>query len=171
MLKKLLYLYNEGYNPFPYIKGGALEETDDGGYTYDENDADDNIYLPSGRSFGSHYERVGNEFIIHDKYAGDYILIYNPETKTFDYEPEEGEDMDVLNVKHEQLPYLLYFDEDEDELTKVNKEIKELESIKDTTELQKDLEKIEQEKKTEAKKIIVNNLQKKKIEDERNLEF
>jgi hypothetical protein len=115
-MKKDLYNYNIGHKPFPKIHGGALETTDDGGYTYDENDEDDNVYLPTGKSYGDWYEREGNNFIMHNRFGDDYTLIYNPETKTFDYDTLEGETMDIIPVVNERLPYLEYDDDDKDEI-------------------------------------------------------
>jgi len=114
-MKKDLYNYNIGHKPFPKIQGGALETTDDGGYRYDENDDDDNVYLPTGKSYGDWYEKEGNDFIIHNKFGDDYVLHYNPETKTFDYDTPEGETMDILPVVNERLPYLEYDDDDDDD--------------------------------------------------------
>lgn len=115
-MKKDLYNYNIGHKPFSYIHGGALETTDEGDYIYDENDDDDNVYLPNGRPSSDWYERDGDNFIMHSEFdRDDYVLRYNPETKTFDYDPPEGETMDIINVSHSKLPYLNYDEEDEDD--------------------------------------------------------
>lgn len=119
-MKNKLYNYNIGHKPFPHILGGALETTDEGDYIYDENDDDDNVYLPTGKSYGDWYERDGNDFTMHNRFGNDYVMHYNPDTKTFSYDPPEGETMDIINVKHEQLPYLEY-DEDDEDFIKVDK--------------------------------------------------
>jgi hypothetical protein len=43
MLKKLLYLYNDGHNPFPHLKGDGLHLIN-GQYEYDNEPNDENVY-------------------------------------------------------------------------------------------------------------------------------
>ena len=123
MKRKALYDYNNGHNPFPHIHGGALEETDTGGYRYDMNDEDDNIYLPNeegregGRPTGDWYERDGNTFTIHTRHGDDYKLYYHHHTSTFDYDEPENEVPDIIDVSQEPLEYLKYDDDDEEEFT------------------------------------------------------
>ena len=67
MLKKLLYLYNDGHNPFPHLRGKGLHLIDDK-YEYDNKPDDTQVY--DGGFITGNYVPVGDDkFRITDEYG------------------------------------------------------------------------------------------------------
>jgi len=163
MFKKLLYLYNDGHNPFPNMEGRGLITQPDGTVEWDENDNDLNVRDPHGFIDGSY---------IHEN--GKFIL-------DMDEGPLKGQrELDESNVKSNTThDYGLddsfddihddsWLSDDEDELQELNKEmieIKEILKSQSVNNYDDKLTQLTQEEKAEKKNIIINNLQKKKLYD------
>jgi hypothetical protein len=120
MLKKLLYLYNDGHNPFPHLKGKGLHLIGDR-YEYDGNPDDENVYdqgfvtgeyeqLDDGRFFmttddGDHQVFTRDEIIKPPDYyknltsQEDYAL----EDDNDRFGNEEDEDDEVLESINDEL--------------------------------------------------------------------
>jgi hypothetical protein len=126
MLKKLLYLYNDGHNPFPHLRGKGLHLIDDK-YEYDNKPDDTQVY--DGGFITGNYVPVGDDkFRITDEYGNvmdvdrdkpieppDY---YEKLTSQVDYALEDDDDR-FGNEK----------DDDDEILESINEEIEKNNNI------------------------------------------
>jgi uncharacterized protein YlzI (FlbEa/FlbD family) len=166
MLKKLLYLYNDGHNPFPNMKGKGLHLIG-GKYEYDDNPDDDQVY-DSGFITGN-YEPVGDDkFRIIDEYGNVIDVDRNEPIDPPNYygnstsiDDDDDNDAEIFG-----------YDEDDDELQSINDEIKEIkDEIRHNTQGEKvdtypnKLKLLEEEEQTEKRNIITSRIQQKKISD------
>jgi len=91
MLKNLLYLYNDGHNPFPKLgkgglgyhlpgyklKGKGMHLNASGEYDYDDNDNDLQVY-DQGFIIGNYKPMGDNFFYVEDDERGEKLLVRNP---------------------------------------------------------------------------------------------
>lgn len=193
MLKKLLYLYNDGHNPFPSGRGGlGYKPRIHGGMIHEEDEPVDvdkhyenmvSNWQDVSRMFSS--ETVANDMFkedwlmgqIHDfegrpEYQKTFQEIYNsikkpdqPEIDLNDY------DYDKFYRKNFEYHEERIDDEDEfPELKTINEriehmKIQERDTLKGQTieQVESQIEGIEKDIKVEKKKIVINNLEKSKI--------
>jgi len=188
MLKKLLYLYNDGHNPFPHMKGGMIHDD-----YVDVSDVDQHYenmvknWDEVSRMFSSETEAndmfkedwlMGqiHDFEGHPEYQKTFQDIYNsikdPEQPEIDLKDYDYDKFYRKNFEYHEA----HIDDDDDD----DDDIPELKSINEKIEIMKihehdilkgqtieqvesQIEGIEKDIKVEKKKIIINNLEKSKI--------
>ena len=181
MFRKLLHLYNDGHNPFPNMKGRGFgpyinpshPDREEIGYF-----ADDTMTQEEANAKNQGLEYTISEIPSVKQQREEYEAIY-PERYTptvqskEDYENEQklnkyfkdlDEKNDALNLEEIKNKY-----DYEDEMDTLNKEIsynqsQEVKMLKGDTldSLKKANDLLEKEEKAEKRKIVINNLQKKK---------
>jgi hypothetical protein len=124
MLKKLLYLYNDGHNPFPKlgkgglgyhlpqykIRGGAVSYNADGTMNYDGNDTNDNVYNPIGKIIGTYKKINSHELAFYDPNNG---MVWNTDipdintTNIGDKKPEDEDKIDFMNQQIKKLDKII----------------------------------------------------------------
>lgn len=135
MLKKLLYLYNDGHNPFPNLKGKGLITQPDGTIEWDENDDDLNVRDSGGFIDGSYIHENG-KFIIdmeEGPLQGEKLELEESNVKsntTHDYGLDDSfddihDDTWVSDEEYEDEE-LKKIQKERQELFKINKEISKL---------------------------------------------
>ena len=135
MLKKLLYLYNDGHNPFPNLKGKGLITQPDGTIDWDENDDDLNVRDPHGFIDGS-YRHENGKFIIdmeEGPLQGEKLELEELNVKsntTHDYGLDDSfddihDDSWVIDEEDEDEE-LKKIQKERQEIIKINKEISKL---------------------------------------------
>lgn len=172
MLKKLLYLYNDGHNPFPNMKGQGFGPVPDPNHPGRENyewfpddtmtqeEADRlNGILPQQAEESMRQQREETEITHPMRYAPTV--------------PTKEEYLEREARKAYEAEFNNTIEDYEDEMDTLNKEIgynqsQEVKMLKDDTleSLKKTNDLLEKEEKAEKKKIIINNLQKTKILDD-----
>ena len=127
MLKKLLYLYNDGHNPFPHMKGDGLHLID-GEYEYDGIPEDHNVY-DRGFITGEYDQLDDGRFFMttddgdHQVFTRDKVIkapdYYEKLTSQVDYALEDDDEL----FGNEE--------EEEDEvLENINEELKSLKEMR-----------------------------------------
>ena len=169
MLKKLLYLYNDGHNPFPHIKGGMVgEETD----TPPEFDTIMNDFTTEGNYYdqSSNYQKQSYLINAIDYFNGSPELqlpfqnmlndIMKPDQPNYTYDTEGYIRTDPQNDYWEEVS------EEIEQLDKINEENEEnIEGLKrqlkgDTLEKYKgDMDKLVLMERELKKNTIRNNLE------------
>jgi len=141
MLKKLLYLYNDGHNPFPHMGQGGLgyhlpnhklvgkgiDEyyTEDGDFLFEEDDGTTGTERRRWYGDNDEYEVVGQ--VLYDD-EGDIQKLYkkgykfNPETEEFDYEYVSDDEYDAdeiykLEKQHKQERKIIDLEKDIEDTT------------------------------------------------------
>jgi hypothetical protein len=171
MFRKLLHLYNDGHIPFPNMKGQGFgvyinpshPDREEIGYY-----ADDTMTQEEADAKNQGLNIIKEElFPTDNEQTVQTKEEYEREKYLDEYFKELDEKNDALNLQ-EILNDVDY----DDELYSINEEIKEIkrqEKIKlkgkPIEQHEKDLLLLEQEEKAERKKIVINNLQKKKYID------
>jgi len=128
MLKKLLYLYNDGHNPFPHLKGKGLHLIGDR-YEYDGNPDDENVY-DQGFVTGE-YEQLddGRFFMTTDD--GDHQVFTRDEIiKPPDYYENLTSQEDYALEDDNELFGNEEYDDDDDELESINDELNNLKEMR-----------------------------------------
>ena len=122
MLKKLLYLYNDGHNPFPHLKGKGLHLID-GEYEYDGNPNDEQVY-DQGFIIGNYAPNNDGGFLVMSDDNGVFEVdrrekdiappdYYKNQTSVYD---DYDDDAEIFGYNDD--------DDDDDELQSINDEIK-----------------------------------------------
>jgi hypothetical protein len=166
MLKKLLYLYNDGHNPFPNMKGKGLHLIG-GKYEYDNTPNDDQVY-DQGFITGTYVPVGNNSYEITDEY-GNIIDVTNPTTIAI---PNYFKNSTPIEDDYDNDALLFGYEDEDEELQSINDEIKEINNeIQQNTKgekvdtYQSKLKLLEEEEQTEKRNIITSRIQQKKISD------
>jgi len=159
MLKKLLYLYNDGHNPFPHLKGDGLHLIN-GQYEYDNEPNDENVY-DQGFITGN-YSRLDDGRFLMFTDDGDVQEFTREKTITApDYykhsTPVEEEDL---------YDDELFGNEEDEELKDINDQIEKInilakknlsDEFKNIEKLQDKIEKIQDKNKFIVKELDILN--------------
>jgi hypothetical protein len=168
MLKKLLYLYNDGHNPFPHMKGDGLHLIN-GEYEYDDNPDDENVY-DQGFITGNYSQLDDGRFLMFTDdgdvqeftrektiTAPDYYKHSTPHEEDALYDDDElfgneedDEDDEELKSINDQLNYIrelrtaligeIKSNEIEEKLISIEKKLEQFESQR--FDIEKDMNKI-----------------------------
>ena len=123
MFKKLLYLYNDGHNPFPNMKGKGLITQPDGTVEWDENDDDLNVRDPGGFIDGTYRHENGKFILDMEEGQLEFDESNVKSNTTHDYGLDDSFD-DI----HDDS-WISDEEEDDEELREIQKERKELVKI------------------------------------------
>jgi hypothetical protein len=171
MLKKLLYLYNDGHIPFPHLVNTGLgykPQKIGNGVRFDENM--NPIYFADNDLTEEEAEQLNNQFrIYNEEHQDQYPRNHGPETEDEAYlnslpelTEQEIDEMDWRPIEELEEIYINK-EQQEKELTNINSRIKDIKgTIDDIPKLEKDIESIDKNIKDEKKKIIINNIEKSK---------
>jgi hypothetical protein len=131
MLKKLLYLYNDGHNPFPKlgkgglgyhlpqykkkIHGGAVSYNEDGTMNYDANDENFLVFDPIGNIIGTYRKKGSHELSIYNFETDMEHDTDIPDINTTNIEDNHDPEMYYINSDYSRIPRKFELDEDDEE--------------------------------------------------------